>query len=446
VIVFSPGPNSPLQRVAAAGGEASLVSKNDDPQASYRFPEFLPDGRHFLLLVSSNKSENAGIYVGSLDGTPRIRLRPEASSASYTPSSAGRDGLLLFRKDDTLMAQPFDPANLKTKGDIFAVTEQVGEAGNTGFGAFSVSDAGVLAHATGQVGTVRELAWVDRKGKRMDTVTKPAPMGDFALAPDEKRAVMRLDDKNNTSDFWLQDLSRGTLSRFTFGAQSVTSAVWSPDGNRTAYAASPASSFSYDLYQKAAGGGKEELLAHAGVNARPTDWSRDGKSIVFVVLGEKPNYDLWLLPVDSAGGKPAAYVQTPFSERAARFSPDGHYMAYESDESGQYEVYVQPIPASGAKWQVSNAGGRQPTWRSDGKELYFIAGQKLIAVSAKTDTSGFQAGTAEPLFDGLRADDFDSVYQPSANGQRFLVRFAAGDVNSAAPTTIVLNWQTGVKK
>jgi hypothetical protein len=145
--------------------------------------------------------------------------------------------------------------------------------------------------------------------------------------------------------------------------------------------------------------------------------------------------------------KPIVYLLTPFNESGGRFSPDGRFMAYESDESGQYQVYVQTIPASGAKWQVSTAGGRQPMWRADGKELFYVADQKLVAVPIRSDAAGFQAGTPEPLFDGVRVRDFANAYVPAAGGQRFLVAFgASGDLSAAPPVTIVLNWQTGVKR
>jgi Tol biopolymer transport system component len=310
----------------------------------------------------------------------------------------------------------------------------------------------VLAHAVGNGANLRELAWADRKGKRLQTVTKPGSIEGYALAPDEKRVVMSVNDKTQ-NDFWIQDLIRGTLSRLTFGTQSVTSALWSPDGVRILYGAAPPSSFSYDLFQKAASGGKEDLVAHGGVNAFPSDWSRDGKSIVYSALSEKTNYDLWLLPVETSGSspagvsKPVVYLQTPFNETAARFSPDGRFMAYESDESGQYQVYVQTIPASGAKWQISTAGGRQPMWRADGKELYYVADQTLVAVPFRSDAAGFQAGTPESLFDGVLGRDFANAYLPAAGGQRFLVRFAAsGDLSAAPPVTVVLNWQTGLKR
>jgi Tol biopolymer transport system component len=298
----------------------------------------------------------------------------------------------------------------------------------------------------------RELVWVDRHGKHLEAVTKPGAFQYYALSPDTKRIIIN-PGETDQSNFWLQDLGRGTLSRFTFGAKNYTSAVWSPDGSRIIFGASPPSSYSYELFQKlASGAGNEETLAHAGVNAFPNDWAPDGKSVVYEALAEKTDYDLWILPLDNrapsgAGIQPVPYLQTPFREKSARFSPDQRWMAYESDESGQFEIYVQTIPASGAKWQVSTAGGRQPSWRRDGKELFYIAGSKLMAVTIRSGPAGIEPGKPEPLFEGLRAIDFSTAYQPAPDGQRFLVSLApSGEESAAAPVTVVLGWQAGLKK
>ena len=451
VIVFSPGPNMALLRVTAEGGVPAPVLKDADREASYRFPVFLPDGRHFLYLVSSNKPDLAGIYAGSLDGTPPVRIQSTPSSAVYAPPAVpGAQGHLLSRRESTLMAQPFDPDKLRTTGDPFVLAEQVGEAGNTSFGAFSVSGK-LLAYGSGTMLDVRELAWLDRKGRRLEAVTRPGTILTYRLSPDGKRLVINPEENN---DFWTQDLMRGTRTRFTFGAGSITSAVWSPDGSHIAYGAAPASSFSYDLYMKpASGAGKEWMLAHAGVNALPCDWAPDGKSIVYMALDEKTKFDLWLLPLEpgeprlGARAKAVVYLQTPFNERSAQFSPDGRLMAYESDESGRNEVYVQTIPPSGAKWQVSTVGGRQPTWRLDGKELFYVENEKLMAVGVRAVAGGFEAGAPAPLFEGVRAADFVTAYQPAADGQRFLVNLPVrGEAAGAPPVTVVLNWQAGLKK
>jgi dipeptidyl aminopeptidase/acylaminoacyl peptidase len=196
----------------------------------------------------------------------------------------------------------------------------------------------------------------------------------------------------------------------------------------------------------------EELLQHAGLNARPEDWSRDGRYIVYAQYVEKTNYDLWLLPQDG-DRKPVLYLGTQFDEQDGQFSPDGRWMAYRSNESGQQQIYVQTVPASGAKWRISAGGGTQPRWRRDGKELFYVSGdQKLTAVAVKTggtpSAPSFEAGAPQPLFDVYTSEDpFNTYsYQPAADGQRFLVLTPVGGVGSSAPITVVLNWQAGARK
>jgi hypothetical protein len=347
---------------------------------------------------------------------------------------------------------------------MFPVAEQVGTTGNIGSGAFSVAAAGVLVfRAVG--GASRELVWMDRTGKRGAAVTKPfrdeqvASGFEVALSPDEKRAAFAAVDRNQ-QDIWLLDLAQGGTARFTFGlgtspATATTfqngsaRAIWSPDASRLVF--SRQSGSTYELYQKPSRGGDEQLLAHVhGVtNAQPWDWSTDGKLVVYSVTGEKTANDLWLLPMEGSH-EPIPYLQTPASEQYGQFSPDGRWMAYVSNESGQNQIYVQPVPAGGAKWQISTAGGSAPKWRRDGKELFYVApDQKLMAVPVKIGAN-FEAGTPQalpvtapvPIGNGSTGG-----YAPTHDGQRFLVNVpAGGEAAAAAPITVVLNWQAGLPK
>jgi eukaryotic-like serine/threonine-protein kinase len=456
VIVFAPVVNGVLYQVPATGGTAKPISKlalSGGSSDSLRFPEFLPGSDRFFFLNLSEKRDAGGLYVGSLDGMTPKRLLPDVSDATFVPSAVrGGVGYLLFRRDTTLMAQPFDPADLRTTGEESPLADQIPEAGNTGFSAFSASANGVLMWQSGGVRADRELVWQDRSGKRLGSITKPSPVSAQALSPDETRAVYSVSDRTEThADIWLLDLARGTPSRFTFGPDLGQNPVWSPDGTRIAYVFVGLSGGHYDLYVKpASGAAKEELLLHGGTNAFPSDWSRDGKLLVYSQTGEKTKDDIWLLPLEG-DHKPVLYLETPFNERYAQISPDGRYMAYTSDESGQDQVYVQPVPPSGAKWLVSTGGATQPRWRRDGRELFYIAAdQKLMAAPVKT-SGDFESGSPQALFASaiVTADrnGRDFGYQPSADGKRFLVNVAAGGEGaSAPPLTVWLNWQGALKK
>ena len=444
VIVFAPGLVLPLMRVSAAGGEATPVMGLGASGELQRYPAFLPDGKHFLMVVSNGKPGTNGLYAGSLDGSPRVRILADASSAEYVPSNlSSKTGLLLFRREGTLMAQPFDPGAARTAGDAFPVVEQVGITGNTDHAAFSVSGDGTLAYDSGagnRFGT-GNLQWMDRNGKNA-TLAQTGDVGSQALSPDGKQIAIAVRTKGADADLWMLDVARGVSSRFTFRPGLASNPVWSPDGSRVAFEANNDS-----IYQKPANGtGKEELLLSHGINVRPQDWSHDGKYLVYQDTGGTTGVDLWLLPL-AGDHKPVPYLQTPFNESDAQFSPDGRWMVYVSNESGVPQVYVQSIPASGSKFQISNAGGLQPRWRRDGKELFYIsADNKLVAVPVKIGST-VEAGTPAPLFDlqpiyppflGLW------TYQPSADGQRFLV--LAPSNSSIPPITVVLNWQAGIKR
>ena len=448
VIVYSPGPGSAVARVSAAGGVPTALTKLATPDELHRFPAFLPDNKHFLYLATQGKPDTNGINVGSLDGAPSLRILSDESSAAYVSSEvSGSNGLLLFRREDTLMGVPFDPGRVRTTGEVFPIAEDVGIFGNNNAAAFSVSDSGVLAYSTGGLSggfQSVEMAWMDRTGKRLGVVGQPGRISSAKLSPDEKRIMFGLYNVGgDASDLWLLDVARGVPSRFTFRIGLSGLGIWSPDGSSLVFETD-----NRGIYRKPANGaGKEELLLASGINTRPLDWSSDGKFVVYQSYGGATGTDLWLLPMEG-DHKPLPYLQTPFNEGDAQFSPDGRWMAYASNESGQPQVYVQSIPASGAKWQISPAGGDQPRWRRDGKELFYIsADQKLMVVAVKSGTT-FEASAPQSLFelDPLVAPISGRfTYQPTAHGQRFLILAKVGGA-AAPPITVVLNWQAGLKK
>jgi eukaryotic-like serine/threonine-protein kinase len=297
---------------------------------------------------------------------------------------------------------------------------------------------------------------MDREGRRISTATKPAIITSETLSRDEKALAFSIRDAAGNQDLWLEDVSRGITSRFSFEPKVSSVPVWSPHAGHIAYSFRPSAGMAFTIAQKAiSGNGKQEVLWQGRINAYAWDWSPDGKFILYSDTNEKTNYDLWLLPL-AGDHKPVPLLQTEFDETHGQFSPDGRWMAYTSDESGKPKVYVQPIPTNGGKWQISASGGDLPRWRRDGKELYYIAADgKLTAVPVKTGTASnnFETGPGQSLFPvqplgGVALGIIARYpYQPSADGQRFLVNVPAGGEGAGeAPITVALNWQSGLKK
>ena len=323
-----------------------------------------------------------------MDGSAPIRLLPDDSNGVFA------QGHVFFLRDGTLMALPFDPAERKATAEAVPVAENVAIAAHNRYGAFSLAANGTLAYWSGGAADNRELVWMDRSGTRVRTLGEPKGFVQLALSPDEKTVAATIGARPQ-GDVWLLDSASGLLTRFTFGS-SGTSPVWSADGRTIVYARR--SGATNDIVRRPiTGGGEEVLLAHT-INALPTDVSPDGKTIVHNLSGANAALDVGLLMADG-DHRESAYLSSPANEAQARFSPDGKWMAYQSDESGQSQVYVQTIPAGGGKFQISTAGGGDPVWRRDGKELYYLdPGQKLMAVPVKINGASFEPGAPQALF------------------------------------------------
>jgi Tol biopolymer transport system component len=445
VIVFAPKGGDVLYRVGAAGGTPVPLTALDTSrkETSHYHPRFLPDGRHFLYLANSPQRESAGIYVGSLDKqVPKLLVNTDASAA-YAPP-----GYLLFLRDRTLMAQGFDADRLELKGEAFSVVEQVDRLGASGarFALFSVSETGVLTYRSG-FSDSSQLIWFDREGKPLGTVGPTGGYNSPWLSPDEKRVAFgRQESQGGGSDIWLLELARGNLNRFTFDPAGDQYPIWSHDGSRIVFSSDREGVL--NLYQKAASGaGNDEVLLKSDYPKIPNDWSADGRFILYQTGGLST--DLWVLPL-SGEQKPFPFLQTEFNEGWARFSPDGKWIAYNSNESGSWQVYVQSFPASGGKWMISTDGGAQPQWRGDGKELFYISSnRKLTAVDVKGNGSTFEAGVPKALFDlrlqtpGLPGPRNSFIV--AADGKRFLVA-SISEERLTTPTTVVMNWTADLKK
>jgi serine/threonine protein kinase/Tol biopolymer transport system component len=453
IILFTPNPLGPIFRVSAAGGMSTAVTKvlETGHVTGHRFPSFLPDGRHFLYLLASEKPDVAGLYISSLDGNVNVRIAPNKTNGVFVPMRGSPfAGHVLFRRDDdTLMALPFDARSLRPTGEAVPLAEQVPTSWALGHGEFSASANGTLAYRSGYAVEQRELAWMDRSGRRIATVSKPGPYLDFAMSPDEQTAAVTVAN-GSSQEIWLQDLRTDHLSRFTFRPGLNYAAVWSPESRRLVFMFQPAGTYFFDIFQKRVGGNSsEEFMFRAALGA-PHDWSPDGKWIVYGQIGGSTGADLWLFPT---GGdeNPVPYLQSPFDETNARFSPDGKWIAYQSNESGQYQIYIQAFPPTGAKWQVSSTGGEYPRWRRDGSELFYMAQDfRLMTVSLVTATT-VNAGPPQPLFQvsviGNLPGDIPFGVEPSHDGKRFLVSVPATDrVAAVQPITVVTNWDAASKK
>ena len=450
VIVFAPKGTGTLFRVSSAGGQPAAVTKlsEADKDTSHRWPDFLPDGRHFLFLSQPSNV----VYAGSLDSGEVKRLVNADSRALYAP------GYLTFIRGDTLVAQPFDARRLETTGEAVPVAEDLRVNASNGRAAFAVSESGVLAYRTGNANSPVQLTWFDRTGREIAKLGQPKDYRGMDLSPDGQRIVLHLHETvggtaTGSGGLWLIDLVRGTESRFTFTGMHDGSPHWSPDGSRVVFNSSRPGE-SQNLYVKPAGGATpEEALLKSDVAKSPTSWSADGRFVVYDNDGGKTSSDIWVLPL-AGDRKPIPFLTTPANEGQGELSPDGRWMVYTSNESGRFDVYVQPFPATGGKWLVSTGGGIEPHWRRDGKELYYVSPvpRRLMAVDVKAQGSMFEASLPRALFDvtgipvglvgpGARV----GVFVASADGQKFLVGLQP-PAQVSNPLTIVLNWTAGLKK
>jgi len=438
-----------LFRVAAAGGIPKPLSELDlaATEVIHRFPSFLPDGRHFLYTARSNDPQKTRIYVDSIDAKPGSKTRREvlaaASNVVYVPRLRGSQGYLLFMRESTLMAQPFDGANARTTGDAVPVAEQVDYFQNVAQGQFSVSQNGILVYTSGASGGgIVQLTWLDRTGKPSGTVGSPGNIGWASLSPNGSTVAADRKDATGQYDIWLHDLARGTASRFTFGPNNNTNPVWSPDGSRiTFYSTGIAGAAGVPLQKAASGVGKEESLDNDLRIHVVTDWSRDGRYLIERVNDPKTGRDIWVIPT-FGDRKPFPYINTEFQEINAKLSSNDQFLAYVSDESNRNEVYVQTFPEHGGKWQVSTGGGNYPVWSWDGRELYFISADlKMMAVEVKGDGAKFEAGVPKALFDVRQSAQFDV----SKDG-RFLIHVPVDQAATNVPLTVVVNWQAALKK
>jgi eukaryotic-like serine/threonine-protein kinase len=419
---------------------------------SNRWPVFLPDGNHFLYTSvdfgADLQGESHAIYVAQLDSHQRRRLVTSNSNAAYISP-----GYLLFLRNGTLMAQRFDAERLQLTGEAFAVANEVEYLSSVARGLFSVSETGTLVYQRGSGATFSELAWFDREGKKLGTLGAPARYANPRLSPDGKRVAVDIDDPaSSNTDIWVIEANRQVPSRFTFDPSQDETPLWSHDGRRILWLSDRDGKNGF--YLKASDGSAilESPTMPVGVDlsfaSAPSDWSSDGRFLLYTDLQEGNALHLWVLPM-SGDRKPYRFLAGASADVEGQFSPDGHWVAYSSNESGRWQVYVAPFPGPGGKYQISTEGGQQPRWRKDGKELFFLSrDHKLMAVSVKA-RSTFEFNAPEPLFEthaheAVTAEEF-FTYDVSADGQRFLFN-ANSQQTDPRTVDIILNWSSQLKK
>jgi Tol biopolymer transport system component len=434
VIVFAPSYEGALQQVAAAGGTTKpAITLGGDYSQS--LPWFLPDGRHFLFL-GQKLSEPTELRIGALDSS-------EVKTVGRADSSAFSSGYLLFVRENTLVAQPFDPSLLTTRGEAVPIAQHVPSLARLGrqFGQFSVSRERSLAYKTGTGADLLQLTWFDRNGRQIGTLGDAGSFSTLEFSPDHTSLAVSRTAQG--SDIWIYEVARGLPARFTSNLGSPQLAAWSPDGRSIAYTLRRDGKVG--LYRQALdGSGKEELLYEDDVLRFPYSWSRDG----FLLLWQtdsKTGIDIGVLPLEQGAThaplKPYPWLANSFNEVPGRFSPDGRWVAYFSNESGRYEIYVAPFPGPGPKRQISSSGGSRPRWRADGKEIFYVGPDGLMAAEVSVKAATIEVGAVRPL--GIRVSlGTGFLYDVSADGQRIL----AAVQKSHAPLTLVENWTELLKK
>ena len=431
-----------ILRVPAAGGEPALVTEPNSNRNYYFWPQFLPDGRHFLLLSfvvgtpneHEAKDRESEILIGSLDSKETKFLLQAESRAVYAPP-----GYLLYVREGILLAHPFDAGKLTLTGEPFKVAESLLYFAPIGLADFSVSDNGVLAYEAAT--TSSTLVWYNRDGAQVGTVGTAADYNFPRLSPDGRQlAVSIREQRTGTTDVWTFDLSTGMQSRFTFDPGAEDSPVWSKDGRQIAFAADKrAPPYVHVKGLDDAGGG--EPVTEPGLVQIPLDWTQteEGQFIMFLEVGiAETGEDLMLLPL-FGDHKPQPFLNTQFNESDARFSPSGKWVAYVSNESGRNEVYVRALKGSGEKWQISTGGGSSPRWRQEKELFYMAADGRLMVVPLKTGTS-FAHGAPTPLF---HTDSPFVEYDVAPDGTRLLVKSTA---NQSIPVIVVMNWLAALNR
>ena len=427
--------NAGISRVPAGGGTPTPVTKLDGvTYSSHRWPWFLPDGKHFLYVAVNHNaptSPDTGVFFASLDGKENRLLFHTLSNAIYA------SGHLLYQRENSLVAQPFDPSS----GKFTAEPQPL--AGNVYYDSglwrvdISTSNDGMLVYASGMTSGTEILTWYDRSGKKLGTVGEQGDFYDLDLSPDEKN-LATTDMDTATATIWVHELATNRKTRLTFGGGAHLTPIWSPDGKQIAYTSNQQAAISVKTLGSSAP--EQTLISSSNPIYRSvSDWSRDGRYLMYE-QGPGLDVDLWVLPL-SGDRKPFAYAS---GASRGTFSPDGRWVAYIANETGRPEVFVAPFPWTGAKWQVSNGGGTGPRWRADGKELYYFDLNGIAAAEVDGSGSAFQVGGTKLLFRVPMRGIVAREFAPTKDGQKFIA--VSPSEGSSQSLTLVQNWPGELKK
>ncbi len=451
VIVFGPDQGTTIFKVAAGGGEPVQITKLDTlkNEATHRWPYFLPDGKHFIFLSRVSgvaSSENDQVYISSLDGKETKKLFVAHSNLAFA------DNKILYVQDNTLMAQPFDADDLELIGTAVPIEENLLFSTRFNRGVFSVSQNSILLYQKGNTLGGLRLAFYDRNGKQENVFNKPDDYRNAKLSPDgEKIALVIYDESRRNSDIWIYDIKRNLNTRLTFSPGNDRNPVWSPD-NKNIIFSSDRNNGRLQLFLKSANGvGDDKQITNLKFPIFVTDWSLDNKYISFAQSTPKTGADIYTMHVekdmDTNNIRPEVFLNSEFQENGGRFSPDGKWLVYASNESGRFQHYVRPFPGPGGKWQIStvpSAPGYFGLARSGNEYFYRSANNKIISVEVKANGSAFDVGSAKELFELPYSGqvDFDGV---SSDSKHFLLRVPV-QINSVAPLIIVTNWNKNLMK
>ncbi|HEV2350980.1 MAG TPA: protein kinase [Terriglobia bacterium] len=442
-ILFAPNINSPIERVSAGGGTPVAITtlNSTSGQTSHRWPEFLPDGQHFIFFSNSTTRDHAGTYVASVKGgEPKLILKGN-SNAIYA------QGFLLFVDSGNLMAQQFDLNQLQLRGDPVEIQGKVGTLDVADRSLITASATGVLAYWSISGGTGSfQLKWFDRAGKQVGASGTPTTLT-FSprLSRDGKRLAFQV-SRVGGYDIWITDLARDTRTRLTFNPATNTSPVWSPDGIEIAFS-SNRSGINQIFVKSSNGTEAARRLLNDDAADDPESWSADGRYLAFQRTDPQRKFgrNLWILPL-FGDRKPYPFIESSFDQLYAEFSPDVKWLAYTSDETGRPEVYIAPFPKANGKWEVSTQGGVVPTWRRDGKELYYLSlDQKLMAVDIRENNNSVEIGSPHVLFQTNPPPLVLRSYDSAADSSKFIVVTQSLNASSV-PVTLVINWPALLEK